>query len=164
MSRVHYSDDDSKYWQLDNGRWQRNSIQVLRSKRGQMALRELEQALLDLPKKRLIEDDFARVEIYGDGPVAEATGVCVLGAYALYRGYSQAELTWISEELYSANATAEWAVDSLGLVFTLAWNLVELNDEGIAQTPEDRYRDVLAFVQSAIEKQEKEAVHGSAQR
>lgn len=67
MSRyVDHSDDDSPEMVLAHGRWERNARAVLRSKRGQAALRELREALMALPEHRLIEGALCTV-----GPVEE---------------------------------------------------------------------------------------------
>ncbi len=151
MSRVQYNEDvwDEEYAYLHQGRWDRNRVQVLTSKRGLQALRELREALLALPAKRLIADDFAvPTEVLGCGPVAVLEGdVCVVAAYARHKGLSPAELVGLAEDLCDADRTARWAAESLGLRFTLAWILVELNDEDLEHcTPEERYGCVLGWI------------------
>jgi hypothetical protein len=55
MSRFTDNDGDDEFWMLDQGRWQHNYRQALKGKRGRQALRDLREALLALPEKRLIE-------------------------------------------------------------------------------------------------------------
>lgn len=54
MSRYSDYDDYDEDWGLSNGRWERNSRVVFTSRKGQKALRQLRDALLALPDKRLI--------------------------------------------------------------------------------------------------------------
>lgn len=164
MSRVgDYDDwDDDEKWMLNHGRWEKNSRTTLESKRGQRALREIEAALLALPEPRLAYETFHKVERDESGK--ETVQACVLGAYAAHKGVeipdslngedyeyrsSLTGQTYQEHTTCPAEETASWAEKNLGLAFTLAWNLVELNDrEG--ETPEQRYERVLAYVRAHI--------------
>ena len=67
--RISYSDEEDYTGQFDL--WQANCERSLRGKQGQVELKELRAALLDLPDKRLL------YELLED----DEGGVCVIGAY-----------------------------------------------------------------------------------
>lgn len=158
MSRVgdydDYDDGDPQAV-LNYGRWQRNSRAVLTSKRGQKALRDIEAALLALPEPRLAYETFHKVE-------GDKVECCVLGAVARARGVEPPEwlngedFKWrdtVDHEPASPEDTAFWAEKNLGLAFTLAYNLMDLNDRDVGvgdETPEGRYERILAFVRKHI--------------
>lgn len=128
---------------LAAGRWERNSETTVKSKRGQQALREIEAALLALPTKRLAYETFHRVDDAGE------LECCVLGALAHHKGVEARED--LNDPDYGfADEAASWAVENLGLTFTLAWNLIYENDEALVFTPEQRYERVLSWVQKRI--------------
>jgi hypothetical protein len=72
MSRISYSEDESFPGQF--ALWRSNLNRSIASKRGQESLRDLREALLGLPQKRLISHHLAK-----DGDV------CTTGALVLYR-------------------------------------------------------------------------------
>ncbi len=74
MSRISYSDEEDVPGQF--ALFQANCRRSLQGKAGQIALRELEAALLALPDKRLIAEKL----IDADGEV------CAIGALAKYKG------------------------------------------------------------------------------
>lgn len=155
MSRVREYDDswdDGIAALLNGGRWERNTRATLTSRRGQAVLRELEAALLALPVQRLAADTFCAV-----GEDDSQVEACVLGALALYRGKAAAVPDVFNapedEEEYGdpADEQAKWAAEHLGIAYTLAWNLIDRNDEIYARcTPEERYTRMLAFVRSQM--------------
>jgi hypothetical protein len=114
-------------------------MRSIKSKKGQAALRELEQALLALPSKRLIAHELEDAE--GE--------VCAIGALAKYRKHAP-------------HADPEWEMEQvgveLGMPQMVAWRVVALNDVDIdfyydrkehrcvSYTPEERYERVLAQV------------------
>lgn len=156
-----WDEDSQRRWALAQGRIHR----AVHGRPGQAALRELEAALLALPKPRLISGELCR-----DGEV------CALGAIALYRqvrqGYPWEEAAAIlqqrtyQEPVYGedfdedgwidctdqARDTADWAVRELGLTFTLAYAIEEANDEGLwyGASPEQRFRYVLRWVRDRL--------------
>lgn len=143
MSRVDYNEWDDEWGHLHTGRWERNSRAVLASKRGQTALRDLREALIALPLKRLAADTFCEVDDKGN---VEA---CVLGAFALHKGIDPQRLSGLNG--VDANETADWATGALGLTFTLAWNLVDMNDEKYGSyTPEQRYEAFVLWLNKVI--------------
>lgn len=149
MSRVSYSDDWDDIAVLNAGRWEKNSRAVLTSKRGQRVLREIEAALLELPEKRLSYETFCEWS-----PTAEIN-CCVLGAYALHMGKKPSELEHLNGDEFGpfedANETASQIEGMGGITFTMAWNLIELNDEVYGHcTPEQRYEKVLEWVRKHI--------------
>lgn len=148
--RISYSDDEQYPGQFEL--WQANCDRSLAGKKGQAALRELEQALIALSNKRLI--------IY---QLEDAEGeVCPIGALMKYRGLSQDTIKADPE------CEMEEVGVELGMPRLVAWKIVELNDieldmhwiKGLASvsegnrrveyTPEERYERVLAWVRQRI--------------
>lgn len=135
---------------MNYGRWLRNSVTTLTSKRGQAVLRELEEALLALPVKRLVKGELeAPASRYM--PAGTPADHCVIGALASYKGVPIPALEkWDNEASYLST----WAAENLGLARTLAWNLMEQNDEGFdTDTPEKRYENTLFWVRKHIRKE-----------
>lgn len=133
--RISFSEDEDFPGQF--GLWQANCQRSINGKVGQAILRELEQALLALPSKRLIADELENRE--GD--------VCVVGALVKYRGIT--ELKNDPEEMEDVGV-------ELGMPRMVAWKVVCLNDVELgsygmfAATPEQRYEKVLRWVQKQI--------------
>lgn len=76
MSRFYEGDDyDEEYYWLAVGRWEGNLRRAINGRKGQRALRELREALLALPERRLIAGELATPE--GE--------VCTVGALVAYR-------------------------------------------------------------------------------
>ena len=134
--RISYSDEEDFPGQF--GLWQGNCMRSIGGKNGQAVLRELEQALLALPEKRLIADELENAE--GE--------VCAIGALAKFRQYQpKAD----PEEMEEVGI-------ELGMPRMVAWKVVCLNDveldtrydkeQGrvVPITPEERYERVLAQV------------------
>lgn len=145
MSRVQEGDYDWDEWaNLHAGRWERNLRATLKGKKGQAALRELEAALLAMPDKRLVRGTFYEVDEYGNEEC------CVLGALASYRGEEVA--AWLNDaDDASAEDTAHWASKKLGMTFTMAYQLVWMNDEDyMLKTPEERWERMLRWVRERI--------------
>jgi hypothetical protein len=149
--RIGYSEDEDYPGQFEL--WQANCRRSLQGKAGQTALRELEQALLALPEKRLIAGELENAE--GE--------VCAIGALVKYRG--------VEETKADPDCDMEDVGVELGMPRLVAWKVVALNDmeidghyvmlEGPIQsswsggghlqqfvpvTPEERYERVLAWV------------------
>jgi hypothetical protein len=151
--RISYSEDEDFPGQFEL--WQANCRRSIKGKAGQKALRELEQALVALPEKRLIADALQDAE--GE--------VCAIGALAKYRGIDKTESD--PEEM------EEVGVD-LGMPRLVAWKVVCVNDVEIdghhvevfgphrwgqklwayvAPTPEERYQQMLNWVREQIKEQ-----------
>jgi hypothetical protein len=150
--RINYTEDEDRPGQF--ALWDANVRRSLRGKAGQLALRELEQALLAMPEKRLIKDEL--VDADGD--------VCAVACYARHKGLDLSQFD-PEEESDEVGVAA-------GMPRLVAWKLVALNDVvldtvwevahgpvqrgfgtykgGVAHvrdmTPEERYERVLAWV------------------
>lgn len=139
--RISYSDEEDFPGQFDL--WQANCMRSIKGKKGQAALHELEQALLALPEKRLIQGELKD----------EEGGVCAIGALAQYRNHEPRADPWYEMEQVGME---------LGLPEMVAWRIVALNDadldfrwerlpgngfKRVEITPEERYEAVLARVQ-----------------
>lgn len=156
MSRVTSWEDDEPYPNA-SALFGANVERSLKGKRGQALLREIEEALLAMPEKRLRQ-----------GIVCRAGEVCTLGAVAVHRlvkkGKSRAEaLAEIEAEAKEAGQVAEDDWDSsedetfdflralIGIKsHPLAWTLVYENDEAHAPTPEALYDRMLKWVRARL--------------
>jgi hypothetical protein len=148
--RINYSEDEEDF-PGQYGLWQANCQRSIEGKAGQKALKELEVALLALPEKRLIADELEDAE--GE--------VCAIGALKKHRGV---DVESDPEEMEEVGV-------ELGMPRLVAWKVVALNDieiDGkyveaagptrwgipfstfIPVTPEERYEQVLAWVQKQI--------------
>lgn len=126
--------------------WWANTERALKGKRGQAFLKEMEEALLALPKKRLIE-----------GAVCFEGDVCANGALALKRRMANGEkledaMKWLEEnapdEDTYADETGFFMEKHFGILERLAIHAAYVNDEysQATQTPEARYEKVLGWV------------------
>lgn len=150
MSRITFYDDLDP---LDAGRWIANARKVFRSRRGVAMLRELEAALLALPTHRLVKDAFCqRSEEPSEAGDVEESDVCVLGAYALYKGVPLSAMPFEEWDWHgTASEQSEWAVANLGVAYTAAWELINRNDEEFDRlTPEQRYTAFLRWTREQI--------------
>ena len=153
--RIGYSDDEERPGQF--ALWQANCDRSLKGKAGQRELRELEAALLALPKKRLIKD-----------LLCEGDDVCAVGAYAKYKG--------LDLDRFDPEDESDEVGVSAGMPSLVAWKVVEMNDlqldtvwelaygpvnryeahyrGGIPlirdMTPEERYENMLAWVRKEL--------------
>lgn len=154
--RIGYSDEEDYPGQF--GLWRGNCQRSLKGRKGQVALRELEAALLALPEKRLIAQEL----------VDDEGSVCAIGAVARQRGRLDDHMRTRGE--YDMEDVGV----QLGMPRLVAWKIVEMNDvilEGfdlvfdlpgpwrwpgeqpymrIPITPETRYERMLEWVQSQI--------------
>ena len=112
--------------------WQANVHRSLHGKRGQTELRELEAALLALPVPRLIYGTLTD----DDG------GICAIAAYGRHKGV---DLSTFDAEEDSVDVGIIGGMPRL-----VAWQIVELNDSGRRETPEERYVRVLAWVREQL--------------
>lgn len=156
MSRVTSWDDEEPYPNAA-ALFERSVDNAILGRRGQALLRELEEALLAMPIKRLV-----------GSRVCEAGEVCALGALAIHRAVKSgksrtaalAGLQVVAEHWGQGredgweeqdDETQALLRDLLNIKSkNLAWTLVFQNDEAYAKTPEDRYARMLKWVQSRI--------------
>ncbi len=130
--RINYCEEED--FPGANDLWQANCERSLRGKLGQQELRELRAALLELPRKRLIHGELED----GEG------GVCAIAAYGKRKGLdlSRFDLDTDTDEVGIAG----------GMPRLVAWRVVEMNDMELDRhfTPEERYRRMLAWVESKL--------------
>lgn len=145
MSRFE-GDGDEEYpgqWWL----WEHNLKRNFSGKKGQQSLRELRDALLELPEKRLIA-----------GRLADETGaVCAIGALAVHR--QGREVIPLLQEIIpedpdgwdAEEATMDYGMN-LGLKRVMVIEIGYQNDEYHRdETPGQRYARVLAWVEKVIQ-------------
>lgn len=119
------------------------------SNRGQQVLRDLEQALLAIPDKRLAYEH-----------ISHEGAVCAIGAYVTWqeqqagqdRSAAIKELEdCCYEEHESLRATAEIG-EAAGIAWTLAWEIASANDYAFGRgfTPEERWERMLAWVRAQM--------------
>lgn len=133
--------------------WQANLERHMKGAKGQAVLRELRDALLALPEKKLIRDRLAD----------EQGHVCTVGALAAHRGKPLAELAELVKPDPKWGDYDEWECEErtmqlgreIGLKEVMAVTLAARNDDvwmsPSNETDEQRYERVLAWVESKIE-------------
>lgn len=130
--------------------WRANTDRALAGKKGQAFLKEMEGALLSLPRPRLIE-----------GYICKGGDVCAMGALALKRqrkaGDSiSAALYWLEKDAPGeddVDATASYMSRNYGVLRRLSFELAWVNDEGRdCATPEQRYAAVLKWIREKMVK------------
>ena len=130
--RISYSDEEDYTGQFDL--WQANCERSLRGKQGQVELKELRAALLDLPDKRLL------YELLED----DEGGVCAIGVYGKRKGVDLSK--------FDVDSDTDEVVIAGGMPKLVAWKVVEMNDlQFDTVTPEQRYVNMLAWVESKIQ-------------
>ena len=151
MSRSGYTDGHDPW---DMIRYRGAVASAIRGNRGQAFLRELETALLELPKKELIVGEFAD----------EATGdVCLLGSVAVRRkeqnGMSREDALRAVQREYSNNCPPDEIAPLVGIATALAAEAMYENDEATyrVENAEQRYRRCLNWVRSNIKREAAEA-------
>lgn len=153
MSRDWEGEDDSDYWMLNMGRWERNQRVVWRSKRGQKFLAEVRDALLAMPERKLTGGELAQppeprsgifkiIDRFKPRPVQ----VCALGAWAMYKGVPVEKLL----DAYGSRGSVEVAKE-LGMTQQMAYGIGYENDSLSHITPEERWERMFRLVSNAIE-------------
>lgn len=170
MSRYQECDDWDEDSVLAYGRWMVNTRRVFKSKNGQKALRQLRDALVALPDKRLISGALSTIGRTADvvdeydelGHVIreQGEGVCAIGALLLHHhqaaGHTPEQAAALIPRvcgLEDGDGLAETAgaATATGMVYTLAWNVAYQNDERLHDcTPEERYTRMLAWVEKKL--------------
>lgn len=145
--------------------WERRTRQVMSGKPMVKALKDLREALLALPEKRLISRAFSTAgkrdellaERWGDGRnlyAEQGEGVCAVGAFVWHKRVKAGEdpdkamrdLPLLPDYDGNDTATADQG-KAAGLSWTLAWLLMERNDNVYEDmTPEERYEAYLAWI------------------
>ncbi len=153
MSRITYCEPDDTASFLRCCAFDGNVTRAINGKKGQRVLKELEAALLALPKKRLIHGQFARYD--GD--------VCAMAALllsrTLARGVCRSEAPDVMAQQIDFDAQGWDAIERasgvLKICEPLVWAIVEQNDEYGGQTPEETYERVLNWVRSNMKQEPK---------
>lgn len=149
MSRFDYDDGDSDWTAARQALEDHNIQRALNGRKGQALLRELEQALLALPTKRLTDE-------WLDDDGAGHRDVCIISALAVYREMARTlgdydEALADLPPLDDPDDVAAFATRRLGIVKTLGWYLQWVNDEGFpVASPEERWARMLAWVRRQI--------------
>lgn len=154
MARINYSDEED--WDGQFELWNANIERSVHGKKGQWALRELEAALLALPRPRLVRNALA-----DDGDVC-AVG-CLVLALRVKRGDDRAAvLAELEASDPDDDEAAQRMAEPFGIPHLVGWKLVELNDiecearwddlhkMRVEMTPEERYAHILAWVRSHL--------------
>jgi hypothetical protein len=143
-----FSDD----YDWDFGRymlWEQAVTNAMSGRRGQAALRDLEEALVALPEKRLVDT------LCKDGEV------CAISALVVHKRVQAGEdrATVIAElermvdpegDPDAADITACLGARHGNMAYSMAWTIAQWNDEDcFAYTPEQRYEWVLKWVRDA---------------
>lgn len=141
MSRSGYTDDGGDEWAMI--RWRGAVAAGIKGHRGQRLLRELLQALDEMPEKRLIANSFA----------AEG-GYCTLGVIGAKRG---AKMPAVGDELdddwTDDIQLREEAAAALDIAPAMAAEIMYWNDEGgpyDGENPEQRWRRMRHWVAKQI--------------
>ena len=132
--------------------WEANRTRHLCGAKGQAVLRELRDALIELPEHRLIASRLAD----------ESGCVCTVGALARHRGVPTQELAelvkpgkWGDVDSYDAELATTALGARLGLKEVMSITLSSINDDiwfaPTDETPEERYERVLRWVESKIQ-------------
>lgn len=174
MSRIGDYDDVEPYpnaWAL----WEARVRRVMTGRPGQRALRELREALLALPEKRLIAGAFSTAgkTVEGEDEAErrwfaqerahllerEGEGVCAVGAFVWYQRVKQGEDPIEAMKAlplhpdYDGDGDDRTAREGVaaGLTYTLAWTLMQQNDDHFDRlTPEQRYEAFLRWLDEKI--------------
>jgi hypothetical protein len=163
MSRFEEGDGESP---ITYGMWRRTVINAAKGKLGRAALLELEESLLALPEKRLIADEIMneqgevcaigamakrRFDAAGDGPITMRRWYNKKRKVNVFPTVEDAKRHFDNGECGLTEELAE----GMGMPHCLGWQIGILNDEGSARSPEQRYIQVLAFVQKLLNEPEK---------
>lgn len=131
--RISYSEEEDYPGQFEL--WKANCERSIRGAAGQAELKQLRDALLALPEKRLISDSLDN----------EDGEVCAIAAYGKHKGLNL-------EEFHPESDSDEVGI-AAGMPRLVAWKVVEMNDIEFSHlTPEQRYTRMLAWVESKLTK------------
>lgn len=169
MSRANFCDYLNKDFPNQEAfQWKTFEL-ALKGKRGRKALRDLRDALLALPEKRLISRALCTVGRQAtdwateDAEVAylveeQGAGVCAVGAYAWWQRVKAGadpqsafdDLPLLDDLTYSIQDTVGFG-QGAGLTMSLAYLLTDRNDDiyGLL-SPEERYERFLAWIDKEL--------------
>lgn len=156
MGRFEYDNEGDVYSVLAMGRHVYNLKRHLESPKGQATLKELRQALLDMPEKRLIHGYLAYVRTEGE-LLEEKEEFCTIGVLAKARGVPISELeTHVDEygfDQFEEEEQTRGIGEKIGLPGCLTIELAFEND-GYPwpqnEKPEERWRRMLRWVNGWI--------------
>jgi len=138
-----------------------NVDRAIKGKRGQKVLRELREALLALPEKKLVQNALCVAHLDDDDNWVPG-GFCAVGALSRFRRLKAGEpLEKIVEALRQDPEEGDYEYETvaegrrLGIVECLAFELAYVNDDGLDQwrkeiTDEERYARYLAWLDEHI--------------
>lgn len=136
MSRSGYC-DDLDTWDLI--RWRGAVASAIRGRRGQAFLKEMLEALDDLPEKKLIASELE----------TEDGQVCALGAVGVSRNMNLRELDPEDREKVAG---------LFGIPFSLACEIVHLNDERFGrESPEQRFAMMREWITKQLHNEEEKS-------
>ena len=115
--------------------WSAKVPTLIRSPKGQSLLRELAAALDAIPERRLIDEML----------IDEEGGCCAIGALCRARGIDTAGMD---------DDGIECVAERLGVPLSLAYEVIEQNDDRYDATPEDRWRRMRRWVDRHITNEE----------
>ena len=168
MSRFGNWDDDGE--RMPPALWEHNLWMALGGKRGQQALRELREALLALPERKLIGGAMCTVGAserrseyerycgadFDEVVEREGEGVCAIGAFVWHRNVKagmdpQEAFAKLPTLIGAVDGDESWRTANLGqsagLTMTLAWHLAWMNDDGYeGLTPEERFDHFIDWI------------------
>ena len=167
MSRIEEGEADDNESFLRACAFEANAKRALKGRKGQAVLKELEEALVALPEKRLISGTFADITVKqepGKSIYERIEGeVCTMGCLLVHRKMTkhcrqrgQALLEAVNEVTCDpddgGSEAIQQAAGALNLVYPLAYELAYQNDEmgDHEETPEKRYERILKWVRSQI--------------
>ncbi len=175
MSRIEEGDCDDNASFLRSCAFMANAKRALKGRKGQAVLKELEEALVALPEKKLISGHFADLRV---NPISKEKGyktiyertegdVCTMGCLLVHRKMKkqfklkgQALMEAVIEVTCDPNdggsEAIQQAASALDIVYPLAYELAFQNDEegDREETDEARYERVLAWVRKQLAPQQ----------
>jgi hypothetical protein len=140
---------------VPEGLWEHSLTIALGSRHGQQMLRELRDALLALPEKRLILGELCFALRDEDDRLVQPQ-FCAIGAFAFRRRLAKGETEQSAlEALTGGDDDQPWHTvfegQRQGLRYTVAWHVAMMNDD-FRGSDEDRYAHILQWVNAQLSK------------
>ena len=145
--RVLYTEEEEYPGEFDL--WQANCTRSIRGRRGQTALTALRASLLAMPLK----------ELHMDVLVEPSGETCAIGARMIQKKVDRG----MTREKAVQECSKRDACDvqdigiELGMPSLVAWSVAIENDYNRKQTPSERYRHVLQWVEKQLEPRRRKA-------